>query len=175
MLLLGIKNLRFLLDSKFSWTTHLDQATQKTRGVLAKLRCLTGRRSKFRTDIKRQLSLFTVQPLLYTYKIKICKLQIVQNKALREIANARLFIRMYMLEHYLKMINIRDIIIKRALITLSQDNPKHLYSLVSARENPIVRKHRCPFSIIPLDNPSYRPTKEKGSIMDRYLNKLKIQ
>lgn len=93
--------LGLVLNHRLTWTDHIKHVKGKAHGVLNKLKPLIGRHSKLGLQHKRTIYQMYIRPIL-TYvspawasltKTDMNKLQITQNKALREMVGAPFYIR----------------------------------------------------------------------------------
>lgn len=109
------------ITNKLSWIPHLQKTKLKAKAAMARLRPLTGKRSKLNLNLKKLIYTSTIRPIL-TYaspawttathsNIKI--LQTTQNKILREIVGATRYIRNNRIHEDLKIPKISEFISKQ--------------------------------------------------------------
>lgn len=105
------KYLGLTINDKLTWTQHVTNTTNKARGAMARLRPLLGRKSKLPLNLKRLLYLTTIRPILtYASPAIAClspremnKLQVCQNKILREMVDAHRYVRNKLIHRDLKI------------------------------------------------------------------------
>ncbi|GFT55651.1 probable RNA-directed DNA polymerase from transposon X-element [Trichonephila clavipes] len=104
------------LDSKLTFKDHLNKITCKFKQTLASLHPLIGKKSKLSLNRKRLIFIQYLQPLL-TYacqiwgiaaEVHLNKLQVLQNKALRIILNAPIYVPRRYLHKELKVFSVNS-------------------------------------------------------------------
>jgi len=99
------------ISDNLTWKHHITNVTNKAKAAMTKLRPLLGRRSKLPLNLKRLLYLTTIRPILtYASPAIAClspsdlkKLQICQNKIMREMVDAHRYVRNNLIHRDLKI------------------------------------------------------------------------
>lgn len=110
-----MKYLGFTIDSGMTWKAHIKEAKDKANRVLTSLYHLLGRKSKISTHNKLLLYKLSIRPIM-TYVVPIwahaaktpSQAAVIQNKALRAIVNAPLFVKHDHLHKDLNIPTIKD-------------------------------------------------------------------
>lgn len=105
-----------VINDKLTWQDNVKHSIGKTYGILNRLRPILGRQSKLPLNLKKLIYTSSVRPIMTyaspawnTIKPKtLQKLQVVQNKILREITNAPWFVRNKNIQKDLNIDSIKD-------------------------------------------------------------------
>ena len=115
-----IKYLGVTLNQRLTWKPHIDNVIKKARIIKSKLQNIIGRKSKLKIASKRKLYTSTLRPIL-TYAAaawanitshQFKPLETYQNITLRQITNARWFMKNYNLRRDLNIPTVKNFIRK---------------------------------------------------------------
>lgn len=133
------KYLGVVLDRRLTWRSHTNHCSNKAKSALGSLQCLFHRRSKLSAETKVRLYKLIIRPMMtyaspcwgYAAMTHIRKLQVVQNRCLRQAIGAPWYVRNLQIHRDLGMEQIAEFI---------RDGAAKLFDSLEEHPNPLARE-----------------------------------